>query len=87
MSRKKRKKTPKRNPVTKARKKQLQREWGAVEGAKSDVHTGGVGAPPADNRGTFGGYYKADAEEAIIAPCPECGSSGGRHLRSCSRAS
>ena len=84
MSRKKRKKT---QTLTKARKRQLRHEWAAVEGAKSDVHTGGVGATSADNRGTFGGHYKADAEEASIASCPECGSSRGRHLRSCSRAS
>ena len=69
------------------RKKQAWRERVAVEGAKRDVHTGGVGAPAADNRGTFGGRYKADAEEANIVGCPECGSSGGRHLRLCSRAS
>ena len=45
MSRKKRTKTQKLDPMQKARREQMQGEWTAVEGAKSDVHTGGVGAP------------------------------------------
>jgi hypothetical protein len=44
------------------------------------THDPGVGTSPASL-----GLVKMQSEEARLQTCPECGSSGGRHMRVCSR--
>jgi len=81
--RKRRSRTPKKGMDDAMKQGQVK---AASQGARNDV--GSQRGEPGFGTGSSAmGRVKAQSEEGQLVKCSECGFSGGRHLRQCSRAS